>query len=54
MLFTLFTSGVLNTSRNSTEVLQKWKGHLKPDIIEAIEDKCKKVMDFMGYKPFKP
>lgn len=51
---TVKEKGVLNTSRNSTEVLEKWKNNLKPDIVRAIEDKCKNVMDFMGYSPHQP
>lgn len=45
--------GVLNTSRNSTEVLAKWH-KLDLSIIRAIEDKCKNVMDYMGYEPYNP
>ena len=47
-------SGILNTSRNSTEVLEKWKSRMKIEIIRAIEETCKNVMDYMGYEPYKP
>lgn len=45
--------GVLNTSRNSTEVLAKWH-KLDLPIIRAIEEKCKNLMDHMGYEPYNP
>ena len=48
-----FLPGVLNTSKNSTAILEKWKS-LPRDIISEIEHQCKNVMDFMGYKPYKP
>lgn len=44
--------GVLGTSKDSKAVLEKWKSKLDLDIVRAIERKCKKVMDFMGYDPY--
>ena len=45
------TKGVLSTSKDSKAILEKWKS-LELDIIRTIEDKCRGVMEFMGYDSY--
>lgn len=46
--------GVLGTSKDSKAVLRKWRTGFKLEHIRVIEDKCKGLMKFMGYKVYDP
>lgn len=46
--------GVLGTSKDSKAVLRKWRDGFKLEHIRVIEDKCKGLMKFMGYKVYDP
>nr|XP_039262174.1 carbohydrate sulfotransferase 3-like [Styela clava] len=38
------------TVRNSRQIISKWRKQLSMDIIHQVQDKCKDVMDRLGYK----